>query len=184
VCDFQVARARSLLQRARERAGTPRVWLKSAVLERDLGKDDDQRALLDESLRRYPQGNCLLLSAINTTSHYRRFRNIDAKLWMMRAQLAERAASTAGGETLDDARRFYERGLRNAPTSIALWLCLTRLELHAENYAKARAVLEKARLKNPRTPELWREVGLFWRLFLVFCFPQQFISLAHYTITK
>jgi pre-mRNA-processing factor 6 len=126
----EVARARSLLARARERAGTERVWMKSALLERDQGKPEDERVVLDEALQRFPQA---------------------PKLWMMRAQLAERAGD------VEAARQFYERGLKNAPQSVPLWICAARLEARQQNFAKARALLEKGRARNPKTDLLWLE---------------------------
>jgi pre-mRNA-processing factor 6 len=46
-------RARLLLSKARERAGTARVWMKSAKLERALGFRDKEKELLTDALRRY-----------------------------------------------------------------------------------------------------------------------------------
>ena len=45
-------RARLLLSKARERAGTARVWMKSAKLERALGFRDKEKELLTDALRR------------------------------------------------------------------------------------------------------------------------------------
>lgn len=47
-------RARKQLQRARERAHTARVWMKSAEFERRLGARDAERELLREALREFP----------------------------------------------------------------------------------------------------------------------------------
>lgn len=122
------ARARLLLEKARERAGTARVWMKSAKLERELGDQIAEQRLLDEALKRYPQY---------------------PKLWMMRAQLEERRGR------VDAAREFWQRGLKNCPHSIPMWTCAAALEEQQKNPAKARSILEKARLLNPKNPELW-----------------------------
>ena len=43
---------------------------------------------------------------------------------------------------------------------MALWLLLSRLEERVAQLTRARAILEKARLKNPQSPELWWEKTL------------------------
>jgi len=43
-----------LLAKARERGGTERVWMKSAIVERELGNTAEERSLLDEGLKKYP----------------------------------------------------------------------------------------------------------------------------------
>lgn len=45
--------------------------------------------------------------------------------------------------------------LKKCPHSVALWLLLSRLEERVGQLTRARAILEKARLKNPQSPELW-----------------------------
>ena len=125
----ELERARMLLSKARTRADTERVWLKSALLERETGQGDDECKILDAALTRYP---------------------LFDKLWMMRAQLEERQ----GG---DRAKEFFRKGLRAVPASVPLWIMLARHEERHVSVAKARGVLELARLKSPKTPELWLE---------------------------
>ena len=120
-------RARMLLSKARTRADTERVWLKSALLERETGQVEEECNILDAALTRYP---------------------LFDKLWMMRAQLEERQ----GG---DRAKEFYRKGLRAVPQSVPLWIMLARHEEKGVSVAKARGVLELARLKSPKTAELW-----------------------------
>eukprot|EP00004_Rigifila_ramosa_P016167 TRINITY_DN3809_c0_g1_i1.p1 TRINITY_DN3809_c0_g1~~TRINITY_DN3809_c0_g1_i1.p1 ORF type:complete len:761 (-),score=160.81 TRINITY_DN3809_c0_g1_i1:574-2856(-) len=79
----QYERARQLLAKARTMAGTERVWLKSAVLERQLGFVDSQRILLDEALQRFP---------------------LFHKLWIVRAQMDEETNP-------ESARQFYALGV-------------------------------------------------------------------------
>ena len=45
--------------------------------------------------------------------------------------------------------------LQKCPYSISLWILLARLEKKDGNETRARAILEKGRLKNPGVPELW-----------------------------
>ncbi|KAK4762235.1 hypothetical protein SAY87_030119 [Trapa incisa] len=121
-------RARMLLAKAREKGGTERVWMKSAIVERELGNTAEERRLLDEGLQRFP-------------SFF--------KLWLMVGQLDERLSD------LDKARQAYDSGLKHCPNSIPLWLSLANLEEKTRGLSKARAVLTVARKKNPQNPELW-----------------------------
>ncbi|KAJ7948291.1 Pre-mRNA-processing factor 6 [Quillaja saponaria] len=121
-------RARMLLAKARERGGTERVWMKSAIVERELGNIHEERMLLSQGLERFP-------------SFF--------KLWLMLGQLEERLGRLA------KAKEAYEFGLKHCPTSIPLWLSLSNLEEKMNGLSKARAVLTMARKKNPQNPELW-----------------------------
>ncbi|GLT67413.1 hypothetical protein SLA2020_397260 [Shorea laevis] len=121
-------RARMLLAKARERGGTERVWMKSAIVERELGNTEEERRLLDEGLKRFP-------------SFF--------KLWLMLGQLEERLGH------LEKAKEAYELGLKHCPSFIHLWLSLANLEEKMNGLSKARAVLTMARKKNPQNPELW-----------------------------
>ena len=73
------------------------------------------------------------------------------KLWMMKGQIS--IVQGVGG--FEAAREAYLEGIKRCPTSIPLWLLLIHLEVENEQIIKARANLEKARLRNPMTPELW-----------------------------
>ena len=121
-------RARMLLAKARERGGTERVWMKSAIVERELGNTDEERMLLDEGLKLFPAF---------------------FKLWLMLGQLEERLGH------LEKAKETYELGLKRCPHCIHLWLSLANLEEKMNGLSKARAVLTMARKKNPQNPELW-----------------------------
>ncbi|KAL3526997.1 hypothetical protein ACH5RR_011653 [Cinchona calisaya] len=121
-------RARMLLAKARERGGTERVWMKSAIVERELGNTEEERRLLGEGLKLFP-------------SFF--------KLWLMLGQLEERLGK------LEQAKETYESGLKHCPGCIPLWLSLANLEEKVNGLSKARAVLTMARKKNPQNPELW-----------------------------
>lgn len=124
-------RARALLAKARENEAAssyPRVWMKSAVVERELGDAAQERALLEEGIRRFPTFE---------------------KFYLMLGQLEQRAGNVEG------ARTAYRSGLARCPGSVPLWRSAARLEEGAGQVARARALLEQARLRNPKTPELW-----------------------------
>lgn len=59
----------------------------------------------------------------------------------------------------DSARETYNNALKKVPVgqSVPLWLLLSRLEEKCGLLTKARSVLEKGRLKNPKNPQLWLE---------------------------
>jgi pre-mRNA-processing factor 6 len=135
----EVARARALLERARAAAPSARVWMKSALLEREAGDGAAEARLLAEGTARFPAA---------------------PKLWMMRGQ-AEAAAGRVG-----PAREAYAEGRRNCPASVPLWLLSAALEEEearggggggsaAVATARARMVLESARHRCPGKPELW-----------------------------
>ncbi|KAF6154521.1 hypothetical protein GIB67_028413 [Kingdonia uniflora] len=121
-------RARMLLTKARERGGTERVWMKSAIVERELGNTMEERKLLEDGLKLFP-------------SFF--------KLWLLLGQLEDRLGH------LVEAKKAYASGLDKCPHSIPLWLLLASLEEMTNGMGTARAVLTTARKKNPRNPELW-----------------------------
>ncbi|KAK9089353.1 hypothetical protein Scep_028435 [Stephania cephalantha] len=121
-------RAKMLLLKAPEGSCTERVWMKSAIVERELGNIEEERRFLGKGLEHFP-------------SFF--------KLWLMLGQLEERL------DRLEQAKEAYESGLKHCPNCIPLWLSLARLEEKTNGLSKARAVLTMARKKNPQNPELW-----------------------------
>jgi pre-mRNA-processing factor 6 len=104
--------------------------MKSAVLERQLGKLDEALSTLEQAITKFPQFD---------------------KLHMIRGQIYD-----SRGET-SKAREAYARGCKACPKSIPLWILSSRLEEKAGVTIKARSLLEKARLFNPKNDELWTE---------------------------
>lgn len=129
-------RARIILEKARERQPTARVWMKSAIVERELGNSDAELALLKEGLAKYPAFT---------------------KMWAMLGQLHERLGNRVA------AREAYHKGCALCAKDEKvpmLWLALARLEEGAGNAGKARAMLEQGRQRfkashNRACPELW-----------------------------
>lgn len=128
----QPARARALLAKARERgrgdskreggggAGA-RVYVKSAIVEREAGDVDAERALLHEGLEKHPHSE---------------------KLWLMLGQLERRVPGND-----DAAREAYQKGARRCPRCAPLWIELAALECARGRHHRARAVLEQGRLR-------------------------------------
>jgi pre-mRNA-processing factor 6 len=138
----EVERARMLLAKARERAPTQKIWMKSAILEREEGALTAALTLLDTALQRYPTFD---------------------KLYMMAAQCCVELALQTGSKTepktepssesqklYERARGYYQSGLRRCPMSVTLWQLAALLEEEQAGVNKARSMLELARLRNPK----------------------------------
>lgn len=124
----QFSRARALLVKAREQAGTKRVWLKSAQLERSQGNVEAEKKILEEGIHKFPTFD---------------------KFYLMLGQLAERIADPS-------ARAIYREGTVRCVKSATVWIWAARYE-EKTSAAKARSLLEKARVKNPKNDLLWLE---------------------------
>lgn len=133
----ELGNARALLAKARSRAPTERVWMKSALLEREVGDVAAELGLLDEAIALYPTF---------------------AKYYMMAGQ-----AATEVRRDHDLARRYYQQGIQACADSLTLWILLARLEEEHKGVIKARSVMETARLKFPRSEELWLQSVRFER---------------------
>jgi len=140
----EIERARVLLSRARERAPTARIFMKSALLERECKHPDEAVDLLEQGLQKYPTF---------------------AKMYMMGGQICSEDLPK-NKDSLDKARKFYQRGLQKCPNNVVLWCLASQLEENVADYGvgsasagvtKARSLLELARLKNQKNPELWVE---------------------------
>jgi pre-mRNA-processing factor 6 len=143
----ETERARVLLQRARERAPTDRVYMKSAVLEREEKNYGEALQLIEEGIALYPKF---------------------AKLYMMGGQICADDLPKKKS-SLVRARQFYQRGLQQCPDNAVLWILSSRLEERVGLFdpdsltkpgngsTKARSILELARLQNPKNPELFLE---------------------------
>ena len=130
----EVPRARALLERARAAAPSARVWLKSASLERDAGNVTAEAALLAEGTSRFPSA---------------------WKLWAMVGQMEERKGQ------VEKARNAYAatRTVRGCARAAPLWLAAAVLEESiggggSASFARARSILEAARLAAPRDDSL------------------------------
>lgn len=158
----EMERARVLLERARDRAPSARVYMKSALLERELQNYKAALSLLEEGISKYPTF---------------------AKLYMMAGQIYSEDMKMKKKSHLDKARKVYQEGLEKCPNNIVLWILASRLEETAHTFGdqsvngsaadqkltagapstvgagftKARSLLELGRLKNPKNDELWLE---------------------------
>ena len=104
-------RARSLLSKARESAGTARVVMKSAKLEWALANLDEANQLILEGLERFSD---------------------NSKLWMMQGQIREQEGENAA------AVAAYMEGLKRCPQCVPLWLLSSRAQMSTGEYTRAR----------------------------------------------
>jgi pre-mRNA-processing factor 6 len=127
----ELARARMLLAKARDRASTERVWMKSALLEREVGDIPAELALLDQAISRYPSF---------------------AKYYMMAGQVCCEILRSN-----ERAKEYYSAGMKACPDNAVLVVLMARLCEKMQGVSKARSVLELCRLKMPKNEKLWLE---------------------------
>jgi pre-mRNA-processing factor 6 len=157
----EVIRARILFERARERAPTARVFMKSAVLEREQREYSAALKLIDTGVAKFPKF---------------------AKLYMIGGQICADDVEPHDTTQLDRAREYFQRGLKECPDNATLWILASRLEERAWSFdsdmghsgvarvngangadkaagatIKARSLLEVARMQKRKSPELWLE---------------------------
>jgi pre-mRNA-processing factor 6 len=125
----QTDRARVLLTKACDMAPSPKVFMKLALLERECNEIETELSVLDSAIAKYPTFE---------------------KYYMMAGQACEASNDPVR------ARGYYQQGVRRCPACIPLWTLAAALEVRSGGGAvKARSLLELARLKNPKNPQLW-----------------------------
>lgn len=135
--NLEYERARKLLAKARSSAPTPRVLMKSAKLEWQLGDLNEALGQLQSAIEQFPDY---------------------PKFYMMQGQIYSLQNS------VNQARDSYNTGTKKCSHSVPLWLLLSRLDDSQGQMTRARSVLEKARQKNPQNAQLWLEaIRLEWK---------------------
>ncbi len=124
-------RARLLLLKAREGAPSERVWLKSALLEREVGRPQEALKLLEEAMKRYPAFS---------------------KFYLMAGQVLDEEL-----KEVVKARNVYLAGIQATPECVPLWRSLIRLEERVKGVIRARPTGEQARLRLPGNELVWLE---------------------------
>ncbi|KAK7690203.1 hypothetical protein QCA50_006854 [Cerrena zonata] len=122
--------AKALLVRARTVADTQRIWMKSAVFERQQGQIQAALETLETALKKYPKF---------------------PKLYMIQGQIYQ------SQKKFPNARASYSAGIKQCPKEVTLWILASRLEEADNKSIRARALLDKARLANPGVDLLWAE---------------------------
>ncbi|KAJ2742774.1 U4/U6 x U5 tri-snRNP complex subunit Prp1 [Coemansia sp. BCRC 34301] len=130
----QHSRAVALLERATGigSGGSPRVWLKSAVLHQRAGS-------LQAALEAARRGRELFPS-----------HPITYKLWLVESQIQQQMGDPVG------ARQTLGTALKDSPRLAAAELWISAAALDAQSSVpRARGVLERARVHIPHDPRLW-----------------------------
>lgn len=176
----ELERARALLARARSAAPSARVHMKSALLERECGDSDAEEKLLKEGCYSlFPSSSSSGASSAKLWMMlgqlYERLADTNLKeatssnsaagaVAVAAPNAAASASASAVAAAAQRAQRYFEQAketyhaaLRHNPDSATLWLLSARLEERLYGAAKARTVLETARLRIPKYPELYLE---------------------------
>ncbi|KAJ4375276.1 U4/U6 x U5 tri-snRNP complex subunit Prp1 [Neocucurbitaria cava] len=130
--DLEVAagnydQARHFLQTARESAATDRIFMKSAVLERQLENFESAIDICNQALQNWPGS---------------------WKLHAIKGQIYEQLSK------LKEAQEAFSVGTRAAPKSPTLFILLSRIQEKQGAIVKARSTLDRGRQQNPKNPEL------------------------------
>ena len=130
--DFEVdagnyEQARSFLQVARESAATDRIYMKSAVLERQLENFEAAIDICNQGLQNWPGS---------------------WKLHAIKGQIYEQLSK------LKEAQEAFSIGTRAAPKSPTLFMLLSRIQEKQGAVVKARSTLDRGRQQNPKNAEL------------------------------
>lgn len=133
--DFEVdagnyEQARSFLQVARESAATDRIYMKSAVLERQLGNFEMAIDICNQGLQNWPGS---------------------WKLHAIKGQVYEQLSK------LPEAHEAFNIGTRAAPKAPVLFILLSRLQVKQGAIVKARSTLDRGRQQNPKSEQILLE---------------------------
>jgi pre-mRNA-processing factor 6 len=133
--DFEVDagnydQARSFLQIARESAATDRIFMKSAVLERQLENYETAIDICNQGLQNWPGS---------------------WKLHAIKGQLYEQLSR------LPEAQEAFSIGTRAASKAPVLYILLSRLQVKMGAIVKARSTLDRGRNSNPKSAEILLE---------------------------
>jgi len=116
----EVERARLLLQRARDKASTERVWMKSALFEREHGGHISFHSRFTHFLSSLFAGDheaerSLILKAVEMFPNF-------AKLHMMLVQVYVHFGD------VETARQAYNKAVTLCPKSVQLWIVAAHME--------------------------------------------------------
>jgi pre-mRNA-processing factor 6 len=130
--DFEVdaanyEQARTFLEIARNSAATDRIFMKSAVLERQLGALEAALDICNQGLQTWPGS------------------------WKLHAVKGQIYESTS---KLKEAQEAYSLGTRVAPKSPILYILLSRIHEKQGAVVKARSTLDRGRQQNPKNENL------------------------------
>jgi pre-mRNA-processing factor 6 len=152
VCSFR----RLLLARARERAPSPRVWLKSALLERECAQLTQALAFLDEGIAKFATFHKFYLMAAQIC-----FNSDNLPVPSNNGQSQQASSSAPNALSVPTpwpdygrAREYLQKGLAVCPENAMLWSQAIRLEEQVRGVSKARSMADLARLRLPKSDQV------------------------------
>ncbi|TIB73106.1 hypothetical protein E3Q23_03114 [Wallemia mellicola] len=125
----EIKNARMLLNKARLQSGTERIWMKSAVFERQHGDKAKALEYVNQAIEKYPKFD---------------------KLYMIKVGLIDQSQHK-------EIRDTFTTGLKLCPHSVPLWILASQFEERMGVIIRSRALLEKARLTIKNSDILWAE---------------------------
>lgn len=121
-------RAEELLNKARIQVNTGTIWIKSALLFKQIGDIERCITTLQEGLNRFPQFE---------------------ELWIMLAKIYE------NNQEWDMVHNVYSQAVHDCSESSELWRLLASFHAKRGNILKARAILEHARHLHSKVDNIW-----------------------------
>ncbi|TIA68703.1 hypothetical protein E3P91_03963 [Wallemia ichthyophaga] len=137
----EIKNARMLLNKARLQSSTERIWMKSAVFERQHGNSIEALKCVNEALTKFPTFD---------------------KLYMIKVGLLDGNVDGGGDDNGSrsnnkEIRDTFAAALKKCPQSPTLWILSSRFEEKMGVIIRSRALLEKGRLINKNCDILWAE---------------------------
>ncbi len=145
----ELQRTQRLLEKALEVIGSPKIFLKYALLELERGDVTHVLELLEQGLKKYP--------------HFEKFYLMAGQVYTAGAAgagdrtPAEGGAGSNGAVDVHKARLLLQTGLKHCPSCAPLWKALLQLEEADKGVVKARSIGEMARLKLPKHELIYLE---------------------------
>lgn len=113
------------------------IWLRAAALEKEIGTSESYERLLQRATGYCPEAEILWLMAAK-------------EVWKF------------GKGGVDQARLILQQAFQSNPNSEAIWLAAVKLEWEQNEFARARALLAKARTQAP-SARVWMKSILLER---------------------
>ncbi|EFH43070.1 hypothetical protein ARALYDRAFT_912309 [Arabidopsis lyrata subsp. lyrata] len=155
----EVERARMILAKARERGTTGRVWMKSAIVERELER------LMSKALQESPKSGLLLAADIEMAPPclLPQTKIDDALKKCVKKEAAHVTAMVAKiswqDRKVDKARLWFQRTVNVDPDNGDFWALYYKFELEHGSEEKQKEVLTKCVASEPKHGEKWQAIS-------------------------
>ncbi|CAL9228663.1 unnamed protein product [Arabidopsis halleri] len=156
----EVERGRMILAKARERGTTGRVWMKSAIVERELGN-----RLMSKALQESPKSGILLAADIEMAPPcpLPQRKIDDALKKCVKKEEAHVTAMVAKiswqDRKVDKARLWFHRTVKVDPDNGDFWALYYKFELEHGSEEMQKEVLAKCVASEPKHGEKWQAIS-------------------------